>query len=248
MAYTYAALRDGYTILRRKMVINADKRAEFNAIATKLYGNISRYEQVEAITGVPASIIAVIHNRESDANFRTYLGNGEPLTRKTQLVPQGRGPWPSWESGAIDALTYQGMNKVTPWTVERACFELEKYNGFGYRRFAANDEDGLTDSPYLWAGTSIQDPGKYVADGKYNRSAYDTQLGCVPLLASIWALDPALRLPMEGEPARSTILPEPAIPPPRPRPMPPDYEPPISPPFGGFFDALVAFIRSLFKR
>ena len=47
---------------------------------------------------------------------------------------------------------------------------------------------------------------------------------------------------------QSPILPEPAIPPPRPRPMPPDYEPPTSPPFGGLFDALVAFIRSLFKR
>ena len=47
---------------------------------------------------------------------------------------------------------------------------------------------------------------------------------------------------------RPPVLPEPAIPPPRPRPMPPDYEPPTSPPFGGLFDALVAFIRSLFKR
>ena len=66
--------------------------------------NKERYQRVEKLARVPWAVIAALHMRESGADFRTYLGNGEPLNRRTRLVPKGRGPFKSWEDGAVDAL------------------------------------------------------------------------------------------------------------------------------------------------
>ena len=123
--------------------------------------NKARYQGVERDTGVPWMMIAAIHRRESDCDFDTYLGNGEPLNEVTELVPAGRGPFDSWEEGAIDALDLRradrghrlaaGENAVSPREVQR---------------HSATTTKG-SPSPYLWAGTTIQEPGKYVADGKF---------------------------------------------------------------------------------
>ena len=121
--------------------------------------------------------------RESDCDFDTYLGNGEPLDEVTTLVPAGRGPFDSWEEGAIDALTYDGLTEVTDWRLEKMLFHLEKYNGLGYHN------KGLP-SPYLWAGTTIQEPGKYVADGSSTPMPWDQQPGCCGVLYAIHRLDP----------------------------------------------------------
>ena len=99
-------------------------------------------------------MIAAIHRRESDCDFDTYLGNGEPLDEVTTLVPAGRGPFDTWEEGAIDALTYDGLTEVTDWRLEKMLFHLEKYNGLGY-----HNKTPPLPSPYLWAGTNIQEPG-----------------------------------------------------------------------------------------
>jgi hypothetical protein len=51
----------------------------------------------------------------------------------------------------------------------------EPYNGYGYRN------KGLR-SPYLWASTNHQQRGKYVADGVFNASVMDTQMGVAAML------------------------------------------------------------------
>ena len=61
-------------------------------------------------------------------------------------------------------------------------YEFEKYNGFGYVKHKVN-------SPYVWAGTSLQQSGKYVADGVFNRSHWDKQLGCAAILKKLIELD-----------------------------------------------------------
>src|SRR5262245_42001636 len=76
----------------------ADKRELVTHIGRKLIRNKAQYQAVEARTGVPWFVIAALHNRESDADFSTYLGNGEPLNRKTTLVPKGRGPFENWQA------------------------------------------------------------------------------------------------------------------------------------------------------
>jgi peptidoglycan hydrolase-like protein with peptidoglycan-binding domain len=141
----------------------------------------------------------VLHQRESDADFRTYLGNGEPLNRKTRIVPAGRGPFPTWEAGAIDALEYDGLHKVSEWTPERACYEIEKFNGFGYRNKNVK-------SPYLWSFSNIYSSGKYVSDGNFSSSAVDKQCGAMPVLRRIMELDPSARLDGSGGAASPVVV------------------------------------------
>jgi lysozyme family protein len=144
--------------------------------------------------------IAVLHRRESDADFDTYLGNGEPLNRVTRLVPKGRGPFTgpdAFEKGAIDALHLDGLDEVPDWRLEKILYYCEVFNGAGY----ANR--GLP-SPYVWGGTNQQRPGKYVADGVFDPNTMDRQPGCAPILAMIAKLDPSVKFvretPMGVEP------------------------------------------------
>jgi lysozyme family protein len=160
------------------------KAAAFKTAADKLMSPDyrARYEAVSKMLSaqgkvVPWWFIAVAHYRESNADFKTYLGNGQSLDKKTTIVPKGRGPFETWEAGAYDALVncppYAANNK--DWTIGGALAMLEAYNGPGY----ANK--GLP-SPYIWSGTDQYEKGKYTSDGKYNAEAVDEQLGCAGIL------------------------------------------------------------------
>jgi lysozyme family protein len=137
----------------------------------------ARYQAVEKKTGVPWWFIAVVHEREASQNFNTQLGQGDPLNRKSIHVPKGRGPFATWEDGAVDALVncapYASRNK--DWSPGGALTMAEKYNGLGY------SGKGLP-SPYVWAGTDQYTKGKYTGDGVYNPNVVDTQLGVAGLL------------------------------------------------------------------
>lgn len=164
-----------------------------------------RYLPVEKQTGVPWWWIAVTHMRESSCNFAGVLHNGEHIIgtgRKTRLVPAGRGPFTSWEQAAIDAIKLKGLHKISDWSIERALYECERFNGWGYywKRLP---------SPYVWAGTTLYRSGKYIADGKYDPSHVDTQLGCAAVLKSLEKLG----IRVDGAPS------------PEPLPLPPDIEP-----------------------
>ncbi len=131
-------------------------------------------------------MIAALHRRESNANFNTYLGNGEPLNRRTRLVPKGRGPFKSFEDGAVDALKMDGLSNVRDWRLEKSLYFSEIYNGTGY------NNRGLP-SPYVWGGTNIQRRGKYVADGHFDANIMDSQIGVAPLIYEISKLDPSVK-------------------------------------------------------
>ncbi len=191
MAPRFEDLRAEYADLWQRMEVRPDQVPAVNKIANRLIGFRSLYQDVSQATGVPWFVIAAIHNRESDANFGTYLGNGEPLSRVTRLVPKGRGPFPSWEAGAIDALGVDQLDQVMDWSPERACYEIEKFNGFGYRNKNVK-------SPYLWSFSNIYQSGKYVADGIFNPSAVDRQCGTMPIIKQIMALDPTVRFQASG--------------------------------------------------
>lgn len=165
----------------------------------------SRYMAVEDKTGVPWWWIAVTHMRESSCNFAGVLHNGEHIIgtgRKTRLVPAGRGPFSSWEQAAIDAIKLKGLHRITDWSIERALYECERFNGWGYYW-------KKQPSPYVWAGTSYYKSGKYVRDGVYDPSHVDTQLGCAAVLKSLESM--------------GIIVDE--LPAPEPAPPPPDIDP-----------------------
>lgn len=159
--------------------IDAAKGPTFKAVADRLTAPEAkaRYQEVEKRTGVPWWFVAVVHEREASQKWNTQLGQGDPLDKKSTHVPKGRGPFQTWEEGAVDALVncapYAAKNK--DWSAGAALTMLEKYNGLGY----ANK--GLP-SPYVWAGTDQYVSGKYVSDGIYDPNKVDTQLGCAGLL------------------------------------------------------------------
>ena len=162
--------------------------------AGKLLEFKDRYIAAYTRSGIPALWYMVINERESGSDFDAYLGNGQSLHRVTTLVPAGRGPWASWEDGAIDATTYDHVGRPGPegWTWAWFLFKCEGWNGFGPRLHGRH-------SGYLWSGSQVYDTepeggGKYVADGVWDASVYDTQLGCYPLARAILQLDPSLRL------------------------------------------------------
>lgn len=191
---TFTELKSEYTFLWKNMVIKPEKLAAVTAIANKLIAHKGRYLPVAAKTGAPWHVIAALHERESDADFDTYLGNGELLTRKTKLVPKGRGPFASWEAGAIDALHLDGLDQITDWSPERACFELEVFNGFGYRGKGIN-------SPYLWSFSNNYTRGKYTETPKgstYRPNMVDAQCGAIPVVRRIMELDSSARLTSPG--------------------------------------------------
>lgn len=178
-----------------RMKINAARKAEFKRIAEYAVANRQQYLACEGPTGVPWAMIACIHKRESDAQdkfgnplFTSYLGNGQPLSKKTTIVPKNRGPFKSFEEGAVDALEYDKLTLVTEWRLEKVLFYAQAFNGFGRPEIP---------SPYLWGGTNIQKPGKYIRDHVWSSTTMDTQPGFAPMLWAIMQLDPSVEFKRE---------------------------------------------------
>lgn len=148
----------------------------------------ARYLTVAARTGVPWFVIALIHEREASQNWQTQLGQGDPLNRKSVHVPAGRGPFKTWEDGAVDALVNCGpyAARWRDWSPGGTMTLLEQYNGLGY---ASRGRP----SPYVWAGTNEYVSGKYVRDGVYDPNTIDTQPGCAGLLLAMMAIDPSIQ-------------------------------------------------------
>lgn len=143
----------------------------------------SRYQFVEDAIHVPWQMVAAIHCRESNLNFTCVLHNGECIVGKrlkTKLVPQNRGPFPTWEDSAIDALSYKGLDHRDNWTVASILQACELFNGLGYLR---KHPDIL--SPYLWSKTDMYTKGKYTSDGKIDVNCVDQQPGVVAILKAL---------------------------------------------------------------
>jgi len=172
------------------MVIKPSRLHEFDGYAAQLFAHKAIYAAIESKTSVPWQLTAVLHLRESNANLGTYLGNGQSLKRKTTEVPENRGPFlgpNAFIDGAIDALRIDGLSSVKDLNIiEKQLFYTEQFNGWG----SANK--GVPSS-YVWGGTSIQRPGKWVADHVWNGSVWDTQPGTAPILARLAALDHSIR-------------------------------------------------------
>ncbi|MDN5006476.1 hypothetical protein ACFQZO_37320 [Bradyrhizobium sp. GCM10027634] len=208
------------------------RKTQSDNIAVQLLKAKKRYQYVEAKTGVPWPVVAVIHERESSQNFTTQLGQGDPLHRVSVHVPAGRGPFDTWEDGAYDALVLcpPFLARRKDWSLSAALTALETYNGIGY---AAKG----VPSPYLWSGTDQYRSGKYVADGVYDPNKVDAQLGCAALLMSLMALDPSITF------TGSKVTPTAPVPPAKPS------QPSITNPSPGSLGAfLVNLFNAIFKR
>ena len=99
---TYAKLLDAMQIIGEPTIA---------ARCTKLLQQMALYEPVSQKTGVPIAALIALNEREDSSNFHAYLGKGQPLNRVTTPVPRGRGPFPDWPSGAINALHLDALDQ-----------------------------------------------------------------------------------------------------------------------------------------
>lgn len=142
-------------------------------------------------TQVPWFIIAVIHEREASQNFHAQLSQGDPLNSVSFHKPRGRGPFHDHDGhdafywGALDALVHCApFAALWPdWSVGGALTLTVLYNGIGYDLYHHEP------SPYDWGGTTVQQIGKYTADGVFSIHTWDTQLGCAAMLMAMRQLD-----------------------------------------------------------
>ncbi len=160
---------------------------ELHPVARWLVAAKDRYLPIAAKTGVPWYVIAVIHEREASQRFDRQLGQGDPLNAKSVHDPKGRGPFSSFEAGAIDALVScpPYAARWRDWSAGGTMTLLEQYNGLGYAARAVA-------SPYVWSGTDQYKSGKYIRDHVYDPSVIDKQLGCAGLILAMMDLDPTI--------------------------------------------------------
>lgn len=193
---SFQALKGDYAQLWKAMKIRRERASDVRASASRIIANRDRYEAVSAETGVPWFVIGIIHKMEANCSFASHLHNGDPLVAKTRLVPKGRpvgGKPPfAWEFSAADALRYDGLDKVSRWSIERIAWCLEKYNGFGSRMHGVP-------SAYLWSFTSAYTKGKFVSDGQWDANEVSQQSGGMALLSALMAADDSIKVPLEDD-------------------------------------------------
>jgi lysozyme family protein len=159
--------------------LNADKEKVAEEYGRKLLQYRARYDEVVKSSKIPWWFVALSHMMESGLNFQTHLHNGDPLTQRTIRVPAGRpvrgSPPFNWIDSARDALDRHKLFDESDWSLPRALYRMEQFNGFGYRRF------GIA-SPYLWSFSTIYSKGKFVADGVFRADAVSKQCGAATVL------------------------------------------------------------------
>ncbi len=175
------ALRREYEDLFENCTLREAYEKSVERIIDKILANEDRYRLVSKQSGVPWYFVAVVHIMESGGNFEAHLHNGDPLTARTKHVPKGRPkrgrPPFTWEESARDALAYKGLSEKTDWTLSGTLYQLERYNGWGYRIYHPE-----VLSPYLWSFSNHYTSGKYVADGRWSDIAVSKQCGAAVLL------------------------------------------------------------------
>ena len=175
------ALRTEYERSFNTCVIRPERTASVAATIRQILPNRGRYEAVQTSLGVPWFFTAVVHNMEASLRLDRHLHNGDPLTARTVRVPAGRprtgSPTFTWEVSAADALGMKGLSAATDWSLPGTLYQLERYNGWGYRSYHPHVK-----SPYLWSFSGHYTSGKYVADGRWSETARSGQCGAAVLL------------------------------------------------------------------
>lgn len=176
-----AALGREYERLFDTCRIRPERRAGVERMVDKLAGHRARYEAVTERRGVPWAFVALVHLMESGCDFSSHLHNGDPLVARTVRVPAGRprngSPPFTWEESAADAMALKRLSGSTDWSLAGMLYQLERYNGWGYRKYHPE-----VLSPYLWSFSDHYTSGKYVADGRWSDTAVSRQCGAAVVL------------------------------------------------------------------
>lgn len=181
----------GYERLWATMELKDSMRRERDWAVAKVLAGRGNYELVEAKSGVPWFVIGLIHLMEAGGDFSKHLHNGDPLLAKTVTEPKGRpkvwGHPFDWTTSALDALQYDGLDKVKDWSLPQIAYALEKFNGWGYARYHRE-----VANPYLWSGCSAYAKGKYVRDGQWDPECVSEQVGSMVILRRLCEMVPEI--------------------------------------------------------
>ena len=183
--HPFPSMKQYYGGLARSAAVDPSHADLLRSVASRIIAQKARYAEVQALSGVPWYIIGCLHYREASLNFMGHLHNGDPLLMKTIQVPTDRpdiNPWPPlnqslqqiWRTSALDALR-ELRAKTSKWSIQRSCWALESYNGFGCYDHGLN-------TPYLWNYTNKYSIGGYGSDGHYSASYKSKQAGLYSLL------------------------------------------------------------------
>lgn len=213
MTIAFQSLESNIGAISARAQIRPECEHMLGLVCQRLLHDKQTFLDLQKESTVPAAALMALAEREMSGNLHCYLGNGQRLTMRTTLVPKGRGPWPDTPAGfidgAMDALTLDDLIHVAEdgWSEARFCYESELWNGFGYRAH------GIP-SPYVYGGTTVQRPGKYVRDGVYSSTVMDPQLGTLAIVEELVRIDPSLAF-FEVTPkiieAAPSIIPHPTI-------------------------------------
>lgn len=177
----YETLIPEYFALWTELVFRKERLATIDRFCDGITHGRDRYRSVSAATGVPWYVIGVIHALEASLDFGAHLHNGDPLSDYTVNEPKGRPnahrPPFSWEESAVDALEFDRLTGIRFWPIERICYALELFNGFGYRLFHPEVK-----SPYLWSFSNHYERGKYIKDKVWSPIAVSKQCGAIVIL------------------------------------------------------------------
>ncbi|QLA21083.1 hypothetical protein [Desulfolutivibrio sulfoxidireducens] len=175
------ALRHEYVDLFNSCAIPEKHAPQVEKAVAGLLTHQARYQALAGPLGIPWQVIAVIHAMESSQNFSKHLHNGDPLTARTVREPAGRpktGQPPfTWEHSATDALAIKKLGPTTDWSLAGTLYQLERYNGFGYRLYHPH-----VLSPYLWGLSTHYICGKYTEDSTWSDTAVSKQCGAAVML------------------------------------------------------------------
>lgn len=212
--------------------------AEVQAVAKRLAAPAAKaiYQQISTATAVPWWVIAVIHEREAGQNFNRSIAQGDSWNEISTHVPRGMGPFDSFIAAAIFSLKRCAPYpaKWTDWTAGGTLTLLVLYNGTGYEDFHHEV------SPYDFGATTMEEEGKYVADGKWSATVWDSQVGCAAMLKAMMAIDPSIVFATSPASAQAAPKPPSAPTPPKPAPAPSTGP--------SFIQAIAALIAGLFRK
>lgn len=150
------------------VLMSKRNRVEYEAVSAMLRANL--------VLDIDWRIIAALHAMEAGFDLKKGIHNGQRWDRKTTLVPKGRGPFVSFASSCLDAFQIKELPPV--FDVPNTLNFAERFNGIGYRRKGKN-------SPYLWAYSNYQEPGKYVRDHVFDPNAISLQVGFAVILKQL---------------------------------------------------------------
>lgn len=171
-----------YKTLWHSVYISRGNESTVQWYLNKCQEGKEKYQTIEKLTRVPWQLVACIHGMECSFNWKGYLGNGQLIIgtgKKSTWVPKGRGPFETWEAGALDALSHDRYQKYSKWDLPTILYFAEGYNGWGYRKYRQ------IKSPYLWGLTNHHTVGKYVSDGRYDPDAKTRQAGVAIILKGL---------------------------------------------------------------